>query len=415
MQRLLISRGFVVSRGVRFGGTGRAMPDSVRAEIREMVLVGESWLTTASAFEVSRVTVARVMRESGGMPPRPRVIRNAGRMPSVVRCRSARWLSVHEREEIRAGLVAGWSLAAIARRLGRPTSTVSREVNRNGGPTRYLAWRAERRAGEVCRRPKPAKLALAGELREFVIAGLEQRWSPRQIAARLRLEFPDRPEMRVSHETIYQSLFIQARGQFRKELTAYLRSARSKRQPRPDPDAVRPQRIVGMISISQRPAEADDRAVPGHWEGDLIMGANNASAVATLVERTTRMGMLVKIDTKAADHVADRLAAAIQRLPVELARSLTWDQGTELAAHATFTVATGVPVFFCDPHSPWQRGSNENWNGLVRQFLPKGTDLSIYTQDDLDHFARLLNGRPRKTLGWDTPAERFNELVALTG
>jgi IS30 family transposase len=324
-------------------------------------------------------------------------------------------LSVHEREEIRAGLVAGWSLAAIARRLGRPTSTVSREVNRNGGPTRYLAWRAERRAGEVCRRPKPAKLALAGELREFVIAGLEQRWSPRQIAARLRLEFPDRPEMRVSHETIYQSLFIQARGQFRKELTAYLRSARSKRQPRPDPDAVRPQRIVGMISISQRPAEADDRAVPGHWEGDLIMGAYNRSAIVTLVERSTRYVLLARLEGRHdAPTTCAALTATIGRLPTQLRRSLTWDQGSEMADHAQFTVATDVAVYFCDPHSPWQRGSNENTNGLLRQYFPKGTDLSPFTQADLDAVAHELNGRPRQTLAWQTPIEKFNELVATT-
>jgi IS30 family transposase len=391
------------------------MPESVRGEIREWVLAGGSWLMVSAAFDVSRSTVARVMRESGGMPPRPRVVRDAGGMRSVVRCRSARWLSLAEREEIRAGLVAGLSLAAIGRGLGRATSTVSREVARNGGRERYLAWVAERRAGEVCRRPKPAKLAVAGELREFVIAGLRERWSPRQIAARLRAEFPDRPEMRVSHETIYQSLFIQARGQFRKELTAYLRSGRPKRQPRPDPDRVRPRRIVGMISISQRPAEADDRAVPGHWEGDLLMGTYNRSAIVTLVERSTRYVLLARLEGRHdAPTTCAALTATIGRLPAHLRRSLTWDQGSEMADHADFTIATDVSVYFCDPHSPWQRGSNENTNGLLRQYFPKGIDLSPFTQADLDEVARQLNGRPRQTLAWKTPAEKLNELVATT-
>jgi IS30 family transposase len=378
------------------------VPESVRVEIRDRVLAGETWLGVAAGLGVSRRTVARVMRESGGMPP-------------VVRCRSGRWLSPQEREEIRAGLVAGLSLAAIARGLRRPTSTVSREVARNGGREAYLAWRAERRAGEVCRRPKPAKLAAAGELREFVIAGLRERWSPRQIAARLRDEFPDRAEMRVSHETIYQSLFIQARGQFRKDLTAYLRSGRSKRQPRPDPDRVRPRRIVGMISISQRPAEVDDRAVPGHWEGDLIMGAYNRSAIVTLVERSTRYVLLARLEGRHdAPTTCAALTATISRLPAQLRRSLTWDQGSEMADHANFTIATDVAVYFCDPHSPWQRGSNENTNGLLRQYFPKGTDLSPFTQADLDQVARQLNGRPRQTLKWKTPTEKLNELVATT-
>jgi IS30 family transposase len=390
------------------------MPDAVRGEIRELVLSGASWLAVAAACQVSRSTVARVMRETGGMPPRAGMVRDAGAMPPVSRCRSARWLSLAEREEIRAGLAAGVSLAEIGRRLGRPTSTVTREVARNGGRGRYLAWVAERRAGEVCRRPKPAKLAVAGELREFVIAGLEQHWSPQQIAARLRDEFVDRPEMRVSHETIYQSLFIQARGQLRKDLTTYLRSGRSKRKPRRD-DTARPRGIVGMVSISQRPAEADDRAVPGHWEGDLIMGTYNRSAIATLVERSTRYVLLARLEGRHdAATTCAALTATIGRLPTQLRRSLTWDQGTEMADHAEFTIATDVAVYFCDPHSPWQRGSNENTNGLLRQYFPKGTDLSRFTQADLDDVARELNGRPRQTLAWKTPTEKLNELVATT-
>jgi len=377
------------------------MPEEVRAAIRWCVLGGMTWPRTAARFEVSERTVARVVREAGGMP-RPLLKR------------AERCLSSEDREEIRAGLERGDKFTAIARALKRPTSTISREVNNNGGRDDYRAWAADRRATELARRPKACKLAVDGELREYVIGALQQRWSPEQIAARLVEEFPDRPEMRVSHETIYQSLFVQARGQFRKDLTGYLRSGRTVRKPqRVEGDAGRPRGIIGMVNISQRPADVEDRAVPGHWEGDLIMGAFNRSAIVTLVERSTRYVLLARIEGRHdAPTTCTALTTAIGRLPVELRRSLTWDQGREMADHADFTIATDVAVYFCDPHSPWQRGSNENTNGLLRQYFPKGTDLSGFTQDDLDAVARQLNGRPRQTLMWKTPAEKLNELVA---
>ncbi|MGE0307978.1 MAG: IS30 family transposase [Acidimicrobiia bacterium] len=321
-------------------------------------------------------------------------------------------LGIAEREEILVGIRAGDALSAIARRLGRASSTISREVSANGGREGYSAWSAHRRARLEARRPKLCKLR-QGPLRDEVARGLLELWSPDEIARRLPLDFPDDPEMRVSHETIYQSLFVQGRGELRRELARCLRSGRTCRKKRGAPDGRG--RIPGMVMISERPAEVADRAVPGHWEGDLILGENGRSAVGTLVERTTRLVLLLHLEGgRAAVSVEAAMRKAIATLPNELRRSITWDQGAEMATHLSFTTATGIPIYFCDPHSPWQRGSNENTNGLLRQYLPKGTDLSVHSAVDLREIQRSLNGRPRKTLGYLTPSEAYAQVVAAT-
>ena len=325
--------------------------------------------------------------------------------------RSALRLSPAEREEISRGMAAGEPVRAIARRLGRAPPAVCREVAANSSRQRYRPCAADRRAVRLMQRPKPARLAQCTRLREVVESKLEPRWSPQQSAAWLKVSFPDDPEMRVSHETIYLSLFVQASGALRKELTRCLCSGRARRRPQGLTVMNGQGKIRGMVNISERPAEAADRAVPGHWEGDIIFGARH-SAMATLVERPSRFVILVRLPQgRTAEAAASALASAVVTLPDRLRRSLTWDQGKEMAEHARFSVATSVPVFFCDPHSPWQRGSNENTNGLLRQYFPRRTDFTAITQSDLDQVAAELNDRPRQTLGWKSPCQALDQAL----
>ncbi|XIF83521.1 IS30 family transposase [Kutzneria buriramensis] len=364
------------------------------------VRAGLSVTAASQRAGISHETGRRWFGQAGG------VIGNAPRLLS------GRYLSLAEREEISRGLAAGDRPSAIARALGRPTSTITREIGRNGGPRAYRAVTAQRAARHRARRPKTAKLAADPALRAWVTDRLLDRWSPRQITATLEASFPDRPEMRVSHETIYQSLYVQGRGALRRELAACLRTGRAQRKPHAQ---ARPghSRIPGIVEISQRPPEADDRRVPGHWEGDLVLGRANKSAIGTLVERTTRFCMLLHLpDGHDAGRVRERMIEAIESMPGQLRRSLTWDRGTEMAQHAQITVATDMAIYFCDPHSPWQRGSNENTNGLLRQYFPKGTDLSVHTAEDLAAVAAQLNGRPRQTLGWLTPAQSLTRVLS---
>lgn len=329
----------------------------------------------------------------------------------------SRYLNEAERIQIADLHREGKSARAIAADLGRDHSTISREIRRNGtvdlrGKHHYRPHAAQRRADARRPRPKPAKIVLNPELRARVQDLLDQRWSPEQISRRLKRDFPDRPELHVCHETIYQALYVQGRGQLRRELAGALRSGRARRKPRRQAQQRQPRFATAMVMISERPPEVADRAVPGHWEGDLIIGAEGGSAIGTLVERSTRYTMLLHLPHgRGAEQVRDALAATVQTLPRHLARSITWDQGAEMAAHGAFTTATDIPVYFCDPASPWQRGSNENTNGLIRQYFPKGTDLSVHSREHLEAVAVQLNGRPRKTLGWDTPAERLRDLL----
>jgi transposase, IS30 family len=347
------------------------------------------------------------------------VVRTVVRRDSHRPVRSDSWqpgpgrLSLADREEISLGVRAGDSFTAIAVRLGKAVSTVSREVAGNGGRRDYRAWRAHQRARDRARRPKTPKLSCA-RLASQVTQWLQEWWSPQEIASRLRMEFPDDPVMQVSHETIYQALFVQGRGELRRELVRCLRTGRVKRRARRRPENTG--QIRDMVMISERPPEADDRAVPGHWEGDLLIGGDCRSAVGTLVERTTRYVMLLHLpDGRNATGVEQAMRQAITTLPEQLRRSVTWDQGKEMSRHAQFTISTGIQVYFCDPHKPWQRGSNENTNGLLRQYMPKGTDLSVHTAQDLARYAQSLNNRPRKTLGYMKPSERLAELIAHTG
>jgi transposase, IS30 family len=378
-----------------------AAPRALQAQFWEGIRLGLGVAEAGLAAGVGPVKAFAWFKQAGG-------VKSNGPRPA-----GGRYLSVGEREEIAVGLAAGESLRSVAGRLGRSPSTVSREVRRNSrGRRHYRALAAQGHAQHRAARPKTARLAGNDELREWVQARLEENWSPEQISVMLRWEFPGRPEMRVSHETIYQAIYVQGRGALRRELAGCLRTGRALRKPRRK-DGERRGKIPGMVMISERPAEAEDRAVPGHWEGDLILGAGSKSAIGTLVERSTRFVMLLHLpDGHGADQVAAAMTAAAGTLPAQLRRSLTWDQGSEMAGHAQIALATDLDIYFCDPHSPWQRGSNENTNGLLRQYFPKGTDLSVHSREDLAAVAGQLNSRPRKTLSWKTPAQALDKFLA---
>ncbi len=382
---------------------GRSGLSAVRKEeLWDRWKAGESISDIARALEKPPGSIHGVLKATGGIAPPER--------------RRSNWaLTLDEREEISRGLAAGDSMRTIASRLGRPASTISREVNRHGGRVKYRAQKADERAWERARRPKRCLLAENHRLRNVVSEKLGADWSPQQISGWLLRHYPDDEAMRVSHETIYHTLFVQARGALKRELLAHLRSERTmRRSRRASTSGQQRGRIKDAISIRERPAEAEDRAVPGHWEGDLICGARNTH-VATLVERSSRFVMVVRVGGKDTESVVGALSNQIQRLPKAMMETLTWDRGTEMADHKKFTIATDVEVYFCDPKSPWQRGTNENTNRLLRQYLPKGTDLSAHSQHDLDAIALKLNSRPRKTLAYRTPADKLAEAVALTG
>jgi len=373
-----------------------------RSEMWDRWQNGESLNAIARAFETSHSAISKNFDRFGGIRP-----------PDRQRSRLA--LTLSEREEISRGVVSGLSLRRIARQLDRAPSTISREINRNGGLKRYRANHADHAAWDRAHRPKPCKLAGNLQLRRIIADKLKRRWSPEQIAGWLKKAHAGNEKLQVSHETIYRSLFIQARGVLKKELLQYLRTKRIMRTPQKT--SMKGQgmgQITDAVSIRERPASAEDRAVPGHWEGDLICGSKN-SFIATLVERQTRYVMLAKVSGKETEAVVNALIKQAKKLPNELYKSLTWDRGKEMADHQRFTLDTDIQVYFCDPKSPWQRGSNENTNRLLRQYLPQGTDLSLHSQARLNAIARQLNERPRKTLEYETPAERFNACVASTG
>jgi IS30 family transposase len=384
------------------GTTGPVpLPNEVRRRFWRLIAAGSSTEDASAAVGVTGSTGRRWFVEAGGIPSM-HLAETKGR-----------YLSFSEREEIALDRAAGSGVREIARRLGRSPSTISRELDR-GCLSRRPAGRYKATVAQAqARRPKPAKLTQHPVLRDWVADKLEHlQWSPEQISRRLRLEFPDDESMRISHEAIYQSLFVQGRGALRRELAVCLRTGRALRKPRRRADGRR-ERIKDKVMISERPADADDRAVPGHWEGDLVVGKDGKTAVGTLVERSTRFVMLLHLpDGFGAEAVRDAITGKITTLPAALRRTLTWDQGIELARHAEITIAADLPVYFCDPHSPWQRGSNENTNGLLRQYLPKSTDLSGHSAADLDAIADKLNGRPRKTLAFRTPAEELDRLLS---
>jgi transposase, IS30 family len=376
--------------------------ESQKALMWERWQKGESLQQIAQLFDRNHSSIQRILAETGGIRP-------------AQRCRAGLALTLAEREEISRALVAGHSLRSIATLLGRAPSTISREIMRSGGQEGYRANQADQLAWDRARRPKTCKLVENRTLAHFVADKLQLQWSPQQIAGWLKCAYPCNEEFQVSHETIYRSLFIQARGALKKELLAHLRRTRAMRRSRHHTQkAGNHGRIVDAVSISERPATVEDRAVPGHWEGDLVFGSHN-SQIATLVERQTRYVMLVKVTGKDTEAVIDGLIKNARKLPQELYKSLTWDRGTEMHGHKRFTLATDIQVYFCDPRSPWQRGSNENTNGLLRQYFPKGLDLSTYSQAKLNAVARRLNERPRKTLNYETPAQRFHQAVASTG
>ena len=380
----------------------RGFSTSEKTELWDRWQRGESLKAIGRAFGKPSSSIYFQLAPYGGIRPAPRR-------------RSLLALTLSEREEISRGIVAQQSIRSMASLLGRPASTVSREVRRNGGYDQYRAALADERAWARARRPKWCKLATHPQLRRVVARKLRLNWSPEQIAGWLNRAHPGDGSYQVSDETIYRSLFVQARGVLKKELLQHLRSKRTIRRSK---QACRKGdgrgQITDIVSISERPASVEDRAVPGHWEGDLLSGSKN-SHIATLVERHTRYVMLAKVANKETRTVVSALIKQAKKLPTELYKSLTWDRGKELADHRRFSLATDIDVYFCDPQSPWQRGSNENTNGLLRQYFPKGTDLSIYSQAELNKVARQLNERPRKTLEFETPAERFNACVALTG